>query len=661
MQHTLHHAIRRYFAPALLSLAVGFSSAAAQAAATFNPATGELSLPAVTLDWEPGLYAVSLKRTAVGNPLRLGDEFSVETLDASTAEEPRRSNFQRETSTAYVSEVVVNTAEGEKAYRLLLRMMPNGALRVTSLEEATLYSATSGDPLLSQHMQRLEQQIAQAEMPVSCSSASLYGIYGYAAAGTRQIEGEWKEYFEVGTNYFDGQGTVSNTYTNSLNFGTHTVAGTYSVAPDCRGEMDYETGDKFHFFTPPMGDKFFYIQASTPEAPAVQSGWMQRQSKGLETGCDASTLMGTYVYGAKGIKNATDAADSSLPYRESGLESYDGQGNVTNLYTDNQTGVAQYAKGTYLMTEDCDALVSYESGDSYLMHVAPDGEKLVFLQFDGLQAGEMMGGAKYRVSMLTQTFAAPAAATTTTRRAMRNGDADKCPIGYSGTPPSCLMGFDFSMPHFGKCEAGYTLVTGVLTSTCSKKPAASSPTPTQPSFTTTSPFPAEPGADLLKNQPVSLGNLGSGKPTHSSLTPDRTSVLEAQGNTVYSKTLCSAQGAAYVWTKGTCTLTYDSSLTGDMCYQGFASKWAVSKSPITTALPGTTPEVRAGSICELVFHQDSETIQTPSNCEGVAFTERFISKPHLVAHLGSASAKWTSPRCIIPLDKGIGPTNISFL
>lgn len=79
MNHKLYQALRRIFTPVLLcaGLAAGH---AVQAAATFKADTGELILPAVMLDWENSLYAVTLKRATLNAPLTLGDEFEVKTL-----------------------------------------------------------------------------------------------------------------------------------------------------------------------------------------------------------------------------------------------------------------------------------------------------------------------------------------------------------------------------------------------------------------------------------------------------------------------------------------------------------------------------------------------------------------------------------------------------
>ncbi len=130
----------------------------------------------------------------------------------------------------------------------------------------------------------------------------------------------------------------------------------------------------------------------------------------MDGSCSGATLKGTYAYGSKGVKGGK-------LHTESGLESYDGAGNVTNIYTDTETGQIQYSKGRYTIDQYCDALVVYEGGNQYTMHVAPNGDSLAFVQTAGLQAGEMLGGSEERVSMLSYVLAPSAAATTRSARA----------------------------------------------------------------------------------------------------------------------------------------------------------------------------------------------------------------------------------------------------
>ena len=128
MNHKLYQALRRSFTPVLLcaGLAAGH---AVQAAATFKAETGELQLPAVMLDWENSLYAVTLKRATLNAPLTLGDEFEVKTLTPNATPEARNSNFLNVSSTAYVPEVQV----GDKTYRLLMQFVPQrGTLRIST-------------------------------------------------------------------------------------------------------------------------------------------------------------------------------------------------------------------------------------------------------------------------------------------------------------------------------------------------------------------------------------------------------------------------------------------------------------------------------------------------------------------------------------------------
>ncbi len=411
MNRKLYQALRRGFTPMLLCAGL-VTGHAVQAAATFKADTGELILPAVMMDWENSLYAVTLKRATLNAPLTLGDEFEIKTLTPNATPEARNSNFLTASSTAYVPEVQV----GDKTYRLLMQFVPQkGTLRISSMEDATLYSSISGEPSISSYFQRLQQQINQAEMPTACSVASLYGVYSYATGGNKYVNNQWAQFLEIGVNYFDGQGNLLKAYTNSLNSKTETVKGKYSVASNCRGEISYDTGEKFSFFTPPMGDKFYYIQSVIKDTGNADTGWMERQSKGLDFTCTVATLKGTYAYGGRGLKN-------NMEYTETGLESFDGKGNVTNIYTDTQLGQEQQSRGTYQITPYCDALVTYESKESNFMHVAPDGESMPFIQYGGLKDGEIFGGVERRVSLLSYDLAPSVTATTSTTR--RSGAFD---------------------------------------------------------------------------------------------------------------------------------------------------------------------------------------------------------------------------------------------
>ena len=405
MYYKLYQALRRSFTPVLLcaGLATGH---AVQAAATFKADTGELILPAVMLDWENSLYAVTLKRATLNAPLTLGDEFEVKTLTPNATPEDRNSNFLNVSSTAYVPEVQV----GDKTYRLLMQFVPQrGTLRISSMEDATMYSSISGEPSISSYFQRLQQQIHQAEMPTTCSDASLYGVYSYATGGAKRVNDQWVQFLEIGVNYFDGQGGVLKAYTSSLNSKTETVKGKYGVSSNCQGEINYDTGEQFRFFTPPMGDKFYYVQSIVKDTGNADTGWMERQSKGLEFACSTATLKGTYSYGGRGFKNNGE-------YTETGLESFDGKGNVTNIYTDTQTGQVQYSRGTYQITPYCDALVTYDSKESNFMHVAPDGESMPFIQYGGLKDSEIFGGVERRVSLLSYDLVPPAESTASATR-----------------------------------------------------------------------------------------------------------------------------------------------------------------------------------------------------------------------------------------------------
>ena len=78
----------------------------------------------------------------------------------------------------------------------------------------------------------------------ACSAATLHGSYGIETTGSIVASGPIGPVAEVGIIKFDGEGTVSQTTTVSLN-GTiitnrSTLSGSYQVNQDCTGDLTLE-------------------------------------------------------------------------------------------------------------------------------------------------------------------------------------------------------------------------------------------------------------------------------------------------------------------------------------------------------------------------------------------------------------------------------------
>ena len=104
--------------------------------------------------------------------------------------------------------------------------------------------------------------------------------------------------------------------------------------------------------------------------------------------CSVRTLAGTYMYREEGIWEEG-------PYRSSGLESYDGRGNIVGLATDSDGGESYRFTGTYEIDANCHGRVRYSGGFFYDIYLSPDGESVEFIATD---AGAVLSGPSQRVS-----------------------------------------------------------------------------------------------------------------------------------------------------------------------------------------------------------------------------------------------------------------------
>ncbi|CAI8717360.1 conserved protein of unknown function [Methylococcus capsulatus] len=98
--------------------------------------------------------------------------------------------------------------------------------------------------------------------------------------------------------------------------------------------------------------------------------------------CSIKTLKGTYTYSSQGYY-------AGEPYAESGMESYNGAGNVVNNYTDSLGRVSAGDTATYVIGEDCHGTVTYNSGSVYKIYVSPNGDSMTYIltSGDGVIAG----------------------------------------------------------------------------------------------------------------------------------------------------------------------------------------------------------------------------------------------------------------------------------
>ena len=129
-----------------------------------------------------------------------------------------------------------------------------------------------------------------------CSNASLQGSYGIhltggAAAGPIAVGPPWPSVAIVGLLTFDGEGRFAGNLTLRLNTPTGPITqsrvpytGTYTVNPDCTGEdtliNSLTGGFNTHEFVLLDKGRSFYINVTTPGAPAIVSGEGRKQFPG---------------------------------------------------------------------------------------------------------------------------------------------------------------------------------------------------------------------------------------------------------------------------------------------------------------------------------------------------------------------------------------------
>ena len=109
--------------------------------------------------------------------------------------------------------------------------------------------------------------------------------------------------------------------------------------------------------------------------------------------CSLATLHGTMGWSGIGQKNG-------VPYSGSGMESYDGHGNI-KYYTLHSDGITQskyIGTGTYTITSNCIATVIYDGdvAQPWTYFVAPDGS--VFYYNNNSGNGGIGAGQENRIS-----------------------------------------------------------------------------------------------------------------------------------------------------------------------------------------------------------------------------------------------------------------------
>jgi hypothetical protein len=104
--------------------------------------------------------------------------------------------------------------------------------------------------------------------------------------------------------------------------------------------------------------------------------------------CSTRSMVGTYQYREEGFWEGE-------VYRASGLETYDGRGNILGMATDSDTGESYRFTGTYSINGDCSGKVTYAGGFNYDIYSSPDGSRAELIATD---LGAVLSGPSTRIS-----------------------------------------------------------------------------------------------------------------------------------------------------------------------------------------------------------------------------------------------------------------------
>ena len=124
--------------------------------------------------------------------------------------------------------------------------------------------------------------------------------------------------------------------------------------------------------------------------------------------CSVATLRGTYIFSNDGF--TVGAGGEQQPFAFSGIESYDGAGTMTGIFSGSANGVIDedvVYTGTYTVNADCTSeltTVDPVTGENhYDQFVDPSGDEFEFVQTD---EGVVSAGSERRVSVEIITFSA---------------------------------------------------------------------------------------------------------------------------------------------------------------------------------------------------------------------------------------------------------------
>ena len=111
---------------------------------------------------------------------------------------------------------------------------------------------------------------------------------------------------------------------------------------------------------------------------AIGAGYAKEESAAAK--CSEATLDGRYLFAADGVEIK---GDEQSPFAYAGYEVFDGNGKVNQVFSANVNGKItrnESISGTYTVKADCTGTATYADGTRFDQFMAPDGNKLTFVQ-----------------------------------------------------------------------------------------------------------------------------------------------------------------------------------------------------------------------------------------------------------------------------------------
>lgn len=97
------------------------------------------------------------------------------------------------------------------------------------------------------------------------------------------------------------------------------------------------------------------------------------EHRDADRACSPETLKGTFTYYIQGYRDGK-------PYASGGFFSFDGKGQVLNLYTNSVERDQRLAKGTYSVDDRCAGSMTLNETTVNQFYVGPAGESFVFVR-----------------------------------------------------------------------------------------------------------------------------------------------------------------------------------------------------------------------------------------------------------------------------------------